>query len=386
MTPVSLSLTILGLISLFWPLATLFFKRNVLHAQWLMMLAISLLAFSFILLGSLFNKFLIGEYILLMMFLIVIIINPPIIHIALAILTQPHPSTRRNRLVFLPALFCISFIILSAFVAGPDTFRLWTARGAEGLSWQFLPNNWRYNLIVFVNSYLFWAVFAFEFIFILITGIRQFVQFKRISSEYYTTARFNNINLRGIYIAANIALLIMALSQITNPFADNHRFILYFTFCAPLAIISFYVGRSVYMINTGAEQLPSSERLAFRNKDRDALSRLLEKHVERERAYLDPDISVFLLAEHFNTSEDNIIDLIHRRMGVSFGEYVDSLRIEYATAQILEGRTLDFDDDDALNRFAHSCGYLSAVDFQHAFSSVMHTSLASWIGKVEDKG
>lgn len=385
MNPVSLSLTILGLISLFWPLATLFFKRHVLNAQWLMMLAMSLMAFSFILLGSLFNTFLIGEYILLIMFFIVIIITPPIVHIALTVLTQPHPSARSFRLLFLPSVFCIAIIILSLIVAGPDTFRLWTVRGAEGLSWVFFPNSWRYNLVVFVNAYLYWAVFAFEFIYIFIAGIRQFIQFKRINSEYYTSDRFHKVNLRGIYLAANIGLIIMALSQFINPFGEGRRFILYFAYCAPLAFISFYIGRSVYMINAGAEQLPSSVQRQFSHKDSVAHARLLENYVEHERAFLDPDISVFLLAQHFHTSEDYIIDLLHRHMGVSFGEYVDGLRIEYATAQLLEGRTLDLDDADSLNRFAHSCGYLNAADFQHAFSSVMHTSLASWIGMVENK-
>lgn len=386
MTPVSLNLTILGLIALFWPLATLLFKRNVLNAQWLMMLALSLIAFSFILLGSLFNKFLIGEYILLIMFFIVIIVTPPIVHIALAVLTLPNPSSLSFRLIFLPSIFCIAIIILSVIVAGPDTFRLWTVRGAQGMSWAFIPNSWRYNLVVFVNAYLYWAVFAFEFIYIFVVGIRQLIQFKRINSEYYTSDRYHKINFRGIYIASNIAMFIMALSQFTNPFADNHRFLLYFTYSIPLTVISFYIGRSVYMINTGAEQLPDSEHLVYRHKDMDAFARLIEKYVERECAFLDPNISVFLLAERFHTSEDNIIDIIHRKMGVSFGEYIDGLRIEYATTQLLEGRKLDLGDTDALNRFAHNCGYLNAADFQYAFNSVMHTSLANWIGKMENNG
>ena len=384
MTPVSISLTILGLITFFWPLVTVLFKRNVLNAQWLMMLAISLMAFTFVLLGSMFNKFLMGEYIIFILFLVTIIITPPIVHAALAVLTQPNPSYRPIRMLFLPSIFCIAIIILSAIVAGPDAFRLWTLRGAQGLSWQFMPGSWRYNLIVFINSYVFWAVFAFEIIIIFTSGIRKLVQFKRMNSEYYTSDRYYNVNLRGLYISANIGLLLMVLSQFTNPFADNHRFLLYFTYCAPLAVIFFYIGHSVYMINTGAEQLPPFERSLHRHKDMDAIARLLEKYVERERAFLDPNISVFLLAERFHTSEDMVIELIHSRMGVSFGEYIDSLRIEYATTQLLEGRTLDIDDTDVLSRFAHNCGYLNAADFQHAFYSVMHTSLASWIGRVEN--
>lgn len=103
MTPVSISLTILGLITFFWPLVTLLFKRNVLNAQWLMMLAISLMAFTFVLLGNMFNRFLMGEYIIFILFLVTIIITPPIVHAALAVLTQPNPSYRPIRMLSLPS-------------------------------------------------------------------------------------------------------------------------------------------------------------------------------------------------------------------------------------------------------------------------------------------
>lgn len=379
MTPVSTGLTILGLIALFWPLATLLFKRNVLNAQWLMMLAMTLMGFSFILLGCLFNTFLIGEYLILMLFLDVIIITPPILHIALSVLTTPNAQQRNPnlRLLFLPSLFCIVIMIITSIISGADIFRLWTIRGAQGMTWVFYPNSWRYNLVVFANSYLFWAVFTFEFFFVLFSGIRQFLRFCRINAEYYTSERFRNINLKGLYIAANLGLLIMAISQITNPFAPEHRFQFYFLYCAPLAIIFFYIGHSVYMITDSAERLPERSTLRTSRKPA-ALARQIDEYVEKQQAYLNLDLSVFILAEHFAVSQDEIVDAIHQLHGASFGDYIDSLRVAHAARLISALDEPLGDDHERLQQLAHQCGYLNIEDLKRAFKKHMDLEINDW--------
>ena len=214
MTPVSIGLTFVGLVALFWPLATLLFKRNVLDAQWLMMLALTMMALTFLLLGCLFNTFLQGEYLIQILFLDVILVTPPVIHIALTVLTQPQARLLSVRVFFLPSLICIALMILSVAIGGRDMYLLWASRGLQGLSGVFYPHSWRYNLIVAVNFYLFWGVFLFEFLFIFISGTRQYLRFKRINAEYYTTDRFHNLTLKGIYLAANIAMFIIFSIQI----------------------------------------------------------------------------------------------------------------------------------------------------------------------------
>lgn len=368
MTPISIGLTLLGLVSLFWPLATLLFKRHVLNAQWLMMLSMSMLAFTFFLLGTFFNTFLMGEYLLMILFFDVILVTPPIIHLALVVLTQPKSSSLSIRYFFLPALICIALMILSVIIGGTDMFRLWAARGLEGQSWMFFPGSWRYNLIVATHSYLFWGVFAFESLYILVTSIRQFGQFKRINSEYYTSDRFQNLNLKGIYIATNVGLVILSLGQFTNIFAPQNLLWFYLAYCLPLALIIFYIGRSVYRINIGAERLPVRSRS---RKDPAFIVRQMEEYVEKEQAFLNPDLSVFMLAEHLHTSEDDIIDAIHRYHGVPFGDYIDALRIQHA-ASIIVAEHADVDDPDTLARMAHRSGFLTAEALQDAWNRNFH--------------
>ena len=374
MTTISISLTFLGLVALFWPLATLLFKRQVLDAQWLMMLAMSMLGMSFILLGCLFNTFLKDDYLLLMLYLIDLILTPPVIHIARRVLTHERQSLS-SRAIFIPSLLYVVVMIFSVVVAGVDVYQLWASRGLEGLTGVFYPNSWRYNLIVAVHFYLFWTLFTVEVLFIFINSIRQFVHLKRVNSEYYTSDRFHNINLKGIFWAVNIGTIILFASFFTNPFAEDHTVAFHMIFIVPLSVIILYIGRNIFMINNGAERLHSN---ISKRKNPALQGRLLEDFVEKEKAFLNPDISVFLLAEHLHTSEDDIIDLIHRRQGTSFGGYIDNLRIEYATHLIVNGRQLSLNDADDMNRFAHECGYLSVVDLQRSFQSVMQTSLANW--------
>ena len=371
MTPISIGLTLLGLVALFWPLATLLFKRHVLNAQWLMMLAMSMLAFTFFLLGSLFNTFLMGEYLLMILFFDIILVTPPVIHIALTVLTQPQVRPFSIRAFFLPSLICIALMILSVIIGGADMYRLWASRGVEGLTWMFFPNSWRYNLIVATNFYFFWGVFIFEFFFILITSIRQFVQFKRINSEYYTSDRFQNLNLKGIYIATNVGLVIMSLGQFTNIFAPQNLLWFYLAYCLPLALIIFYIGRSVYRINIGAERLPVRSRS---RKNPVFIVRQMEEYVEKEQAFLNPDLSVFMLAEHLHTSEDDVIDTIHRYHGIPFGDYIDALRVQHAVSIILAEHP-DIGNPDNLARVAHRSGFLTADALEKAWNRNFHSSI-----------
>ena len=376
MTPASITLTLLGLVALFWPLATLLCKRHVLNAQWLMMLAMSMLALSFILQGCLFNRFLKNEYVLLIFYLDVIILTPPVIHAALTVLTHRQASMRSVRGFFLLSLLCIGLMILSVVIGGADKYRLWASRGLEGMTGVFFPNSWRYNLIVFANFYLFWTLFLVEVVYIFITGIKHFKHFKRINAEYYTSDRFNQVNLKGIYIAVNAGMVIMFISMFARPFDENHSLMFHMIYCVPLAAIVFYVGRSIYMINNGAERMRGQGLLRTRSRrDPSLLVRQLDEYVEKEQTFLNPDLSVFMLAEHLHTSEDDIIDTIHRYHGTSFGDYIDALRVQHAISLMLAEHP-DIENPDTLAHLAHRSGFLTVDALEDAWDRNFHAPIS----------
>ena len=70
MTPIALIYFLMGLSALYWPFVTLFFKRRVLGAQWLIMAALLTMGLSVIIYSTFFNSFLKGEYLLVILFMI----------------------------------------------------------------------------------------------------------------------------------------------------------------------------------------------------------------------------------------------------------------------------------------------------------------------------
>ena len=371
MTPVSIGLVLLGLIGLFWPLATLLHKRHVLNAQWLMMLALTMVSFTFILLGCLFNTFLMREYLLLMLLLDVILATPPVIHIAINALTRQNNASLSVRTIFLPTLICIGLMIASSMIGGAEMYRQWADRCCEGYPSVFVPGAWRYNLIVVANFYIFWLVFTFETLYIFVSGIRKAISLRKINAEYYSDERFRNLNLKGIYIASNLGLALIFATIFTQPFSPDHPLLFYLTYVLPFAAILFYIGHSVYAINTGAEHLP---RHTPTHRDPAALVRRLDQYVEKEHAFLNPDLSVPALAKALGSTEDEIIDAIHHSHGVPFAEYLDALRVQHAVTLILAEHS-DLHNPDVLAHLAHQTGFLTPDALESAWQRVLHAPL-----------
>ena len=109
------------------------------------------------------------------------------------------------------------------------------------------------------------------------------------------------------------------------------------------------------------------------------LGRDLTDYVTDSKAFLNPDLSVYLLADHFRVSEDEIIDAVHRTHGITFSEYIDTLRIEHAISLMNEqGDHYHTDDPDDMTRLAHQCGYLERSRFESSFQKIMQTSLKDY--------
>ena len=143
------------------------------------------------------------------------------------------------------------------------------------------------------------------------------------------------------------------------------------------------MGGLSFRIKYSAEKLQEDinrTSLSLRH-DIDALGRTLTEFIEKG-AYLNPDISVFVLATHFHVSQDQVVDALYRLHGVHFSNYVDSLRVNHAVELLTEQGL--FDDTDNYDRLAHQCGYLSGEALEHAFQKEMHSSIRQFISRIEN--
>jgi AraC-like DNA-binding protein len=377
MTPVALTYLILGLATLFWPVATVLFKRRVLDAQWLSMTALLTMSLSVIIYSTFFNTFLKGEYLLVCIFMVLSMVTPPLIQAFVTLLTNPRGLPIRARILILPAVIVTLLMGLSVVIGGADMYRLWIQRGAEGIANRFFANSWRYNLIVAIHYYLYWFVIIAEVTYVAYYCIRHVTRFNRQLGEYYTVDRVRHADLKMIYFTVAANCICVGISYIFFPFNVARPLVLLIPGCLIQGIIMFLIGYYSYRLPVGAEVLSERVRLAPRRSNRDMvnLGRQITDYIERQSACFNPDLSVFMLADRFRVSQDEVIDAIHRLHGISFGEYIDGLRIEHSLSK-LNSKVLD--DPAELDQLAHSCGYLTSEDYRHSFERVMQTTMEKW--------
>lgn len=380
MTPISIAYFVLGLTTLFWPLATLFFKRRVLDAQWLMVAALAMVGISIIIYSTFFNSFLRGEYMLVLLYMFLSLIAVPMTQVAVTSLTRPQGVSRMARLLAIPSFVVIVAMFLSIFIGTPEMYRLWIERGADGHAGMFFSGSWRYNLVVAIHYYLYWIVLMAELVYMIVYVANSIRRFGQILNEYYTAEQHNKDNIRGIYITVGVNCLCIFINYLFSPFNSPRPVVLTAAICLVQAVDIFMIGWYLNRIDFGAESL----REKFKNNHYGRgnlvqLGRQLVRHVEEEQAFLNPDLSVFQLSEQFKVTQDDIVDAIHRTQGTSFGNYIDNLRVERATTMILAQQDFDLEDPEQMARLAHSCGYLTTEALQQAFASTLQMSIKEWV-------
>ena len=384
MTPIALIYFLLGLSALYWPFVTLFFKRRVLGAQWLIMSALMAMGLSVILYSTFFNSFLKGEYLLVVMFMILSMFTPPLILAAVTNLTdigEKRPLLSRLNVLIIPAVLVVILMSASIIIGGSDMYRLWIQRGSEGIAHHFFADSWRYNLIVVVHYYLYWILIVAETTFVGTYSVIRINRFSRLLDEYYSVNRIHRADLLGTYLFVALNCFFVVFSYVMYPF-NSPRPVVGTAFGSALqAVVMFMIGYYAFRTPIGVEMLNEKKQRLMERSRRDLtfLGRNLTEYVTDNKAFLNPDLSVFLLADHFRVSEDEIIDAVHRMHGTSFAEYIDSLRIEHAITLLNEKESNNrLDDPDDLSRLAHQCGYLDRATFENSFRKITQTSIKDY--------
>ncbi len=384
MTPIALIYFLLGLSALYWPFVTLFFKRRVLGAQWLIMSALMAMGLSVILYSTFFNSFLKGEYLLVVMFMVLSMFTPPLILAAVTNLTdtgEKRPLLSRLNVLIIPAVVVVILMTVSIIIGGSDMYRLWIQRGAEGIAHHFYAGSWRYNLIVVVHYYLYWLLIVAETTFVGTYSVIRINRFSRLLDEYYSVNRIHRADLLGTYLFVALNCFFVVFSYVMYPF-NSPRPVVGTAFGSALqAVVMFMIGYYAFRTPIGVEMLNEKKHRLMERPRRDMtfLGRNLTEYVTDNKAFLNPDLSVFLLADHFRVSEDEIIDAVHRMHGTSFAEYIDSLRIEHAITLLNEKESnYHLDDPDDLSRLAHQCGYLDRATFERSFLKITQTTVKNY--------
>lgn len=346
----------------------------------MMMAAMIAFALSLILYSTQFNNFLKGEYLLVMLYMVMSLSVMPIMQAALAVFSRPLGVPLKSRVLALPSIIVVLLMAVSVAVCGADMYRLWIIRGADGMAGDFYAGSWHYNLIVAVHYYLFWTVMVFEVVFVVIYIARCYVKFRGMLGEYYTSDYLGNVVPKGFYLLLGFSCLCLLLVYLVYPFNRPRPEWVVVLFCSVEVVCMFGIGRYVFNIEYGAERLGEKIMGGGRvgHGDLKQIGRAIAKLLEEDREYANPDISVFLLAERLHVSQDDIVDAVHNMSGSSFRDYIDGMRVENAIAIVNKHPEFRYDNPEHLTRIAHRCGYISLEAFENAFSRVTQMSIKQW--------
>ena len=99
---------------------------------------------------------------------------------------------------------------------------------------------------------------------------------------------------------------------------------------------------------------------------------LFEQKMVDERMFLKQGLSITDVADAIRVDRDVLADCVTDRYGMSFMNYVNKLRVEFAEQYILSN------DDATQKDIAFSCGFTSASAFNTAFSKVTGVTPKIW--------
>jgi len=104
----------------------------------------------------------------------------------------------------------------------------------------------------------------------------------------------------------------------------------------------------------------------------------LKMLVESERLFLDPSLNLDRLSESTKIPKHHLSQIFSLRMGKSFADYINQLRIQYACKELEQAK------DISIEQLGYECGFNSKVSFYRNFK--FHTGLtpSQYITKVRN--
>ena len=287
----------------------------------------------------------------------------PLYYLYIEELTEYRPNRWRQALYLLPSLLC--------FMTAGILYLLMDSQETSTFTQQYLYSNDFSSLAGFA----WWQAMAHtvvKIVFALQIPLVLYFGFRRITA-YNAVVESNYSNIEGKRIVSMKTLLVLFAAASLIAFVFNivgrQRFIegpepLTFpaTLFSILLLLIGHVGLSQQFSvqDIEADVFQETESIS----EEDGFSELLErirKLVNDEKLYLYPNLKVSDLATQLNSNRNYIYHAINVEMGTSFSDYINGLRIDYAS-QLLEERP-----DLSINDVMTKSGFTSSSAFYRNF-------------------
>lgn len=385
-----------ALISFFWPLAALFCKREVSDSQWALMGAQIMLGVTMALYASFFVPCLEHEHLLCHLYVMMALLTPVFFLAGITRLTTMGGFTKQIRRFFLLPVFAMTLITAIALIGGFNNYQHFLATAVHGGDLSLVGDFW-YDVMVICEFYGFLTMLAIEVIIVIVIVAPCVRQYVRLMEDNFVSPPRSIRLLRPYLAALFVMVLLLLLLEVNFPLHFLKSRFLLVCVCVMQSVITFSFGYFVYNIRYSAERLQEMQCDAevvtnqFRKLGLDEqvtverVSEQVRTYLEDCKGCLDPTVSVFKIARQFHVDQDMVVRAIHLIKGVSFAEYVNSLRVEYALGVVMERLEGGMRNDDPYDQsrftdsLAASCGYPSTASFYIGFAQVMGQPFNTWM-------
>lgn len=106
---------------------------------------------------------------------------------------------------------------------------------------------------------------------------------------------------------------------------------------------------------------------------------LLVSYMEKERPYLDSDITLVTLAEQLDMSREELSEIINKGFLVKFNDFINGYRIEAIKQMLFENKQAEL----SLTGIAFECGFNSKATFNRVFKKMTQSSPSEFINTLK---
>ena len=214
--------------------------------------------------------------------------------------------------------------------------------------------------------------------------VQIFIKYRAKIKQFYSNTFKLELNWLATFLAIYILLFIYSLLQMLvniSIFEMSWTQKWWFHFVSSLAII--YIGVKGYFTKTDTlKDLEFNSVTTLATPKKSGLNQSYEneiqnlnKYIDEHKSYLNPDMSLKLLANGLNLSPSQLSEVINNGYGVNFNDFINNFRVEEIKLALQNGDHKSL----SLVAIAFDCGFNSKATFNRVFKKLAGVSPTEYL-------
>lgn len=245
---------------------------------------------------------------------------------------------------------------------------------AHGLEWkEWFSDNYErsFSTVVYVTE-LVWNLTFLTF------AIRHYRHYRVWLDENYSDTERIKFDWLRVFLYVSAAVIVTgAVFDFIDSFVASLSYIQYFYFQIGLALLTYCLAVAGYL-RTETIEVTFSEpaierRTPLAEADSERLKARLSEYVERERPYLDPQLTLNDLARGLGVNPSALSYTINSGFGVNFNDFINRFRVDEVKRRLADP------GGETLLEIALMSGFNSKATFNRAFRKFTGTSPTDFV-------